>query len=132
MSRTRKLSLRARMLVMLVGVTTVLLLIMGTVSTYLLANRVDGQAAAVARHLGATATVLASEPTLAAKETGYAAVEVPLRAPLDVVKLNNGKVTTELAGAVSQWLGSESRAEARSLAEAGHLTAAAALLTAGG
>ena len=56
MSRTRKLSLRARMLVMLVGVTTVLLLIMGTVSTYLLARRVDGQAAAVAKRLSNTAS----------------------------------------------------------------------------
>ncbi len=132
MSRTRKLSLRARMLVMLVGVTTVLLLIMGTVSTYLLANRVDGQAAAVARHLGATATVLASEPTLAAKETGYAAVEVPLRAPLAVRNLTKGAVTTELAGAVSQWLASDGLAEARSLAAAGHVAAAEAVLTAGG
>ena len=33
MSRTRRLSLRARMMVMLIGVTTILLLIMGTVST---------------------------------------------------------------------------------------------------
>ena len=42
MSRARRLSLRARMLVIIVGVTTILLLIMGTVSTYLFVRRVDG------------------------------------------------------------------------------------------
>ncbi len=133
MSRTRKLSLRARMLVMLVGVTTVLLLVMGTVSTYLLARRVDGQAAAAARHLSTTATVLAGEPSLAAEETGYAAVEIPLRSsPLAVVPLTKGAITTELASVVSQWLGSPGLAQAKSLAEHGHLAAADALLSAGG
>jgi signal transduction histidine kinase len=38
MARTRRLSLRARMLVVLIGVTTLFLLIMGTVSTFILAQ----------------------------------------------------------------------------------------------
>ena len=133
MSRTRKLSLRARMLVMLVGVTTVLLLIMGTVSTYLLASRVDGQAAAVARHLSTTATVLASEPQLAAEETGYAAVEIPLRAPLCRPKADHGhghdgagRSGHSVAGKPGPGAGQER------WPSDGHLAAAEALLTAGG
>jgi len=132
MSRTRKLSLRARMLVMLVGVTTVLLLIMGTVSTYLLARRVDGQAVAVAKHLSTAAAVLAADPALATEETGYAAVEIPLRSQLTVVPLTRGTVTTQLTSAVSQWLDSPGLAQAKSLAEQGRLAAANALLNAGG
>jgi signal transduction histidine kinase len=132
MSGTRKLSLRARMLVMLVGVTTVLLLIMGTVSTYLLAGRVDGQSAAAARHLATTATVLAGEPELASEETGYAAVEIPLQSRLAVVPLTKGTVTTQLTSAVRQWLASPGLAQARSLAEQGRLAAAASMLAAGG
>jgi len=43
MPRTRRLSLRARMLVLLVGVTTIFLLIMGAVSTVALASLVNRQ-----------------------------------------------------------------------------------------
>jgi signal transduction histidine kinase len=131
-SRTRKLSLRARMLVMLVGVTTVLLLIMGTVSTYLLARRVDGQAAAAAKRLSVAATVLARDPALAADETGYSVVEVPLQSQLAAVPLTQGTQTTELASAVSQWLKSPGLAEAVTLAEQGHLAEANAQLVAAG
>jgi signal transduction histidine kinase len=124
MSRTRKLSLRARMLVVLVGVTTVLLLVMGTVSTYLLARRVDGQTAAVAKHLSTAASVLAAQPALAAEETGYAAVEIPLQPQLAVVPLTKGAVTTELASAVGQWLDSPAIAQVKSLAQSGDVAAA--------
>jgi hypothetical protein len=62
MSPVRRLSLRARMLVIIVGVTTILLLIMGTVSTYLFVRRVDGQAAAATRRLNQLADILVSRP----------------------------------------------------------------------
>jgi signal transduction histidine kinase len=132
MSRTRRLSLRARMLVMLVGVTTVLLLIMGTVSTYLLARRVDGQAAAVNRHLEDAAALVAREPALATQETGYSVVEIPLRSQLTVVPLTQGTQTSVLASAVRQWLKSPGPAQAMTLAADGRLAQASAVLVAGG
>jgi signal transduction histidine kinase len=132
MSRTRRLSLRARMLVMLVGVTTVLLLIMGTVSTYLLASRVDGQAAAVNKHLAAAASVVARDPELATEETGYSIVEVRLRPPLTVVPMTQGTQTTVLASAIRQWLKSPGPAQAVMLAAHARLGQARALLVAGG
>src|SRR5580693_3334920 len=101
----RKLSLRARMLVMLVGVTTILLLLMGTISTYLLSRRVDGQTTSVDRHLVTLATALAANPTAAKVGlTGYAAVEIPMTSPLSVVPLTHGKLTSQLAAAISQQL----------------------------
>ena len=130
--RTRKLSLRARMLVMLVGVTTILLLIMGTVSTYVLSRRVNGQAAIADERLNAAATVLARDPALATSETGYSVVEVPLRSRLAVLPLTQGTQTTELASAVTRWLKSPALAPAVALAERGHVAAANALLVAGG
>jgi signal transduction histidine kinase len=130
--RTRKLSLRARMLVMLVGVTTVLLLIMGIVSTYLLSRRADTQTATAEKHLSAWATVLAREPALATSQTSYSVVEVLLRSPLSVVPVTQGSETNQLASAVSQWLKSPSVAAAAAVAEQGRTGAAAALLVADG
>ena len=128
----RKLSLRARMLVMLVGVTTVLLLIMGIVSAFLLARRVDSQSAAADQRLNSAAAVLAREPSLAADVTDYSVVEVPLRSQLTVVPLTRGAETSELASAVSQWLKRPSLTQAEALAQQGHLAAANALLVGAG
>ncbi len=130
--RRRKLSLRARMLVMLVGVTTVLLLIMGIVSAFLLARRVDSQSAAADQRLSTAAAVLAREPSLAADATDYSVVEVPLGSQLTVVPLTQGAETSVLASAVSQWLKRPSLAQAEALAQQGHPAEANALLIAAG
>jgi signal transduction histidine kinase len=130
--RTRKLTLRARMLVMLVGVTTVLLLIMGVVSTYVLARRADSQATAADKRLSAAATLLAIDPALAMRQANYSVVEVPLRSQLAARPLTQGSQTTELYGAVNQWLNSPGVAQAKALAQQGRPGAAYALLVSGG
>jgi len=118
------MSLRARMLVMLIGVTTVLLLIMGTVSTYLMARRVDGQLTTIGRHLAGIATVLQDQPYSAkgAMHTGYAVIEVPLGTgtPLAVQSLTKGTLTTQLAAAVAQQLRSARLGPVENLAASGH------------
>jgi len=134
--RSRGMSLRARMLVMLVGVTTVLLLIMGTVSTYLMARRVDGQLATIGRHLAGVAAVLQDQPYSArgAKHAGYAVVEVPVgtRSPLAVQSLTNGTLTTQLAAAIAQQLGSARLGPVQNLAVRGHQDQAKARLVSHG
>ena len=120
------------MLVMLVGVTTILLLIMGVVSTYVLARRADSQAAAADNRLRAAATLLAIDPALAMRQASYAVVEVPLRSQLTVVPLTQGSQTTELVSAVNQWLNSPGVAQAKAIAEQGHPAAAYALLVSAG
>jgi len=102
----RKLSLRGRMLVMLVAVTVVLLLIMGTVSAYLVTTRARAQSASGDQRLSAAAAILARDPKLAHNQgaTGYPAVEVQLAAAGQITPLTAGPVTTQLAGAVRQWL----------------------------
>ena len=72
---------------MLVAVTVVLLVIMGTVSAYLVTTRAHAQTASGDQRLNAAATILASRPQLAQGQsaTGYAAVEVPLAAPAQVI-----------------------------------------------
>jgi signal transduction histidine kinase len=132
MRRKRKLSLRARMLVMLVGVTTVLLLIMGIVSAFLLARRVDSQSASADQRLSTAAAVLARQPSLAADVTDYSVVEVPLASQLTVMPLTRGAETSQLASAVSQWLKRPALAQAEALAQQGHLAEANALLVAAG
>jgi signal transduction histidine kinase len=125
----RKLSLRARMLVMLVGVTTILLLLMGTISTYLLSRRVDGQTTSVDRHLVTLATALAANPTAAKVGlTGYAAVEIPMTSPLSVVPLTHGKLTSQLAAAISQQLRQSDLGQVEQLLGQGRVEAARLLL----
>jgi len=131
-SRARKLTLRARMLVMLVGVTAVLLVVMGIVSTYVLARRADTQATAADRRLTAWATLVAIDPALATSQTNYSAVEVPLQPQLAVVPLTQGAQTSELATAVRQWLKRPDVAQARALAAQGRPAAASALLVTDG
>ncbi len=130
MRRTRKLSLRARMLIVLVGVTTLLLLVMGIVSTYLLGNRVDNQIAATDKRLTALAAALVADPQAAAQEkvTDYAVVEVPVRTQLAVVPLTSGSLTAQLVSATARQLKNPALAPAVSLAQAGRLGQARLLL----
>jgi two-component system OmpR family sensor kinase len=132
MPRDRKLSLRGRMLVMLVAVTVVLLLIMGTVSAYLVTTRAHAQTASGDQRLSAAATILASRPQLAQGQsaTGYAAVEVPLAAPAQVISLTAGPVTAQLADAVDQWLKRPAIASVVSLGQQGRRGRAVAQLRA--
>jgi len=100
----RRLSLRTRMLVLLVGVTTIFLLIMGTVSTVVLANRVSTQ---FANNLIAEATRAPAE--LATSPQGYLAVEVT-RLPLCIDPLTGGSraartATAALAAGIRQLIG---------------------------
>jgi signal transduction histidine kinase len=71
MRHPARLSLRARMLVLLIGVTTMFLLVMGIVGTFVLNKRLTGNFNA---SLGAAATRRPAQ--LAAGTGGYAAVEV--------------------------------------------------------
>ena len=134
MSRTRRLSLRARMLVMLVGVTTVLLLIMGTVSTYLLAQRVNAQAAAVDKRLSDLASLLARNPqeAQAANLTQYSVVEIPVRPQLTVVPLTQGSLTNQLVSTVQRQLRGSGFGQVQALVQAGQETEARVLLVARG
>jgi signal transduction histidine kinase len=111
------------MLVMLVGVTTILLLVMGTVSTYLLARRVDEQVAASTSRLTSTADRLARNP--ASDFGGYAVVEIPVAPHLKVRQLTSGELSNDLATIVSTWLAGRSSARVRALAQQGTLVKAA-------
>jgi signal transduction histidine kinase len=110
------------MLVMLVGVTTVLLLIMGTVSTYLLARRVDSQITLSNSRLTTRASILAKDRQAS---TGfYAAVEIPIGPRLVVRQLTRGRLSHQLAIDVRKWLTSDGSAQIRALAQQGRLTKA--------
>jgi signal transduction histidine kinase len=128
-SATRRLSLRARMLVLLVGVTTALLVVMGTVSTYLLAHLVNGQLSQDTHALGAHVTTLtrgcpsAASPCLSAYSAGDAVVLVPLRADLAAVPVTAGALTRQLAAAVDARLAEPGFASIRALAGRGDLSA---------
>jgi signal transduction histidine kinase len=115
------------MLVMLVAVTVVLLLIMGTVSAYLVTTRARAQTASGDQRLSAAATILARDPQLAQNQgaSGYAAVEVPLATPAQVTSLTTGPVTAQLAGAIGQWLRRPAVAQIVTQAEGGHRARAA-------
>ncbi|HEU5417926.1 MAG TPA: HAMP domain-containing sensor histidine kinase [Streptosporangiaceae bacterium] len=97
---TRRLSLRARMLVLLTAVTTMFLLIMGTVSTVILARNVTQQ---FRGNLIAESAISPAE--IASNPHGYAAVLIT-RLPLRVQPLTGTSgLTIELAGEVSRQLG---------------------------
>jgi signal transduction histidine kinase len=101
MSGRRRLSLRARMLVLLIGVTTIFLLTMGTVSTVILARNVTAQ---FKSSLVAQASY--SPDDVAAHPNGYAAVLVRRAAgPAAVTTLTPVSVTSQaLAAAVTDLL----------------------------
>src|ERR1700739_3984273 len=132
MSRTRRLSLRARMLVLLIGVTTVLLLVMGTVSTYLLARRVDAQVAASSNHLiNAVASLRKHGPQAAGDwgNQGTAVAHIAFPTPgLTITPTSPGALTNRLAAAVTTQLPGSILTHAMTLARDGQLTGAQQLL----
>jgi two-component system, OmpR family, sensor kinase len=103
MTNSRRLSLRARMLILLIGVTAIFLLIMGAVTTAVLTKRLSGQfnndlIAAAAR----------SPRQLADNTGGYLAEAISVRTRQSVV-LTPGSRASELSAALSQ----KSRAQYR-------------------
>jgi two-component system OmpR family sensor kinase len=100
-SGRRRLSLRARMLVLLIGVTTIFLLTMGTVSTVILARNVTAQ---FKSSLVAQASY--SPDDVAAHPNGYAAVLVrraagPFQAPRVTTLTPASATARALAAAVT-------------------------------
>jgi len=91
---SRRLSLRARMLVLLVCVTTAFLLIMGTVSTVALARHVSAQFAA-----GLKAESTYGPGEIARHPGGYAAITV---IGGQVQPLTSGSASRALVSAISQ------------------------------
>jgi signal transduction histidine kinase len=144
-SRSRGLSLRARMLVLLVGVITVLLVVMGSVSTYLFARWVDGQIADHSTVLRQRAAALAVDCSardysstfnycaraIGALPGSYAVVAVPVRAPLTAIALRSGPGSGQLARAVNARLGTPGFAQVRQLVAAGYVSAAEMRVSAG-
>jgi signal transduction histidine kinase len=111
---------------MLVAVTVVLLVIMGTVSAYLVTHGANAQTASRNVTLNGAATLLAKDPAVAQgrSQTGYAAVEVPIASPSSVESLTRDALTSHLAAAVSQWLRSPAIAPIVALADQGRRRAA--------
>ena len=95
MNNPRRLSLRARMLILLISVTAIFLLIMGAVTTVVLTRRVSS-----AFNTDLVAAATHSPRTLADNASGYLAVLVSTRTR-KVVPLTTGQQTTELATALS-------------------------------
>jgi two-component system OmpR family sensor kinase len=133
------------MLVLLVGVITVLLVVMGSVSTYLFARWVDGQIAdhssvlrqrAAALAVDCSARDYSSAVDYCARAIGalpgsYAVVAVPVRAPLTAIALRNGPGSGQLASAVNARLGTPGFAQIRQLVAAGSVAAAETQVVAG-
>jgi signal transduction histidine kinase len=95
-TRSRRLSLRARMLILLIAVTAVFLLIMGAVTTSVLSRKLAAQ---FNNDLVAASTRDPQE--LADNAGGYLAVAVSRRT-WQVVPVTSGTETTELGSALSQ------------------------------
>ncbi len=135
MSSTRRLSLRARMLVLLVGVTTALLVVMGAVSSYLLAHLVDGQITqasdVLTEHVANLATMCpsTSSPCLNSYSAGDAVALVPLERTLAAVPVTTGTFTHQLVVAVNRRLREPAFGSIIRLARAGQLAAATAAIT---
>jgi signal transduction histidine kinase len=138
MSGSRRLSLRGRMLVLLVGVTTVLLVVMGTVSTYLLARRVDAQIAQANANLSTQADNLKLQPRqladlMSSRPGEFVVAEVPLtQRQLNAVPVTAGAQTGQLVTAVNSWLQASGFAAIRAVALQGDLSQAVALVEARG
>jgi signal transduction histidine kinase len=96
MNTSRRLSLRARMLILLIAVTAVFLLIMGAVTTAVLSRRVANVF---------TADLIAESTRgpakLADNTDGYLAVAVSVRTG-QIVQITPGQETSQLGGALSQ------------------------------
>jgi signal transduction histidine kinase len=96
MNSSRRLSLRARMLILLIAVTAIFLLIMGGVTTEVLSRRVSNVFTA---DLIAEAT--RSPAKLADNTDGYLAVAVSVRTG-QIVQITPGQETSQLGAALSQ------------------------------
>ena len=105
MNNPRRLSLRARMLILLIGVTAIFLLIMGAVTTVVLTGRVsnafDADLIAAAAH---------SPGELANNASDYLAVAVSIRTR-QVVAITGGQQTSELGAFLSPLSGPEFKAQ---------------------
>jgi signal transduction histidine kinase len=108
------------MLVMLVSVTTVLLVIMGGVSTYLLARQVDGHIEQVSRSLSKQAKKLASDPK--GGLGGDAVVEIAVAPQLTVHQRSTGTLSSQLTAVVRRLLAAPGTAALREKARLGQLT----------
>jgi signal transduction histidine kinase len=105
MDTSRRLSLRARMLILLIVVTAIFLLIMGAVTTAVLSNRVSNLFTA---DLIAEAT--RSPAKLADNTDGYLAVAVSVRTG-QIVQITPGQQTSQLGAALSQLSMAQYRAQ---------------------
>jgi signal transduction histidine kinase len=132
MSRTRRLSLRARMMVMFIGVTTFLLLIMGTVSTVVFIHRVDKESSQFETDLIAYSRTKIG--LLGSNRQGYAAAEIVIGRKLTVRGLTRHSLpdlTRELDTALEAKLAERQFAAIKRLTADGHFSAAAKLIRAG-
>jgi signal transduction histidine kinase len=96
MNNSRRLSLRARMLILLIAVTAVFLLIMGAVTTAVLSKRVGNVFTA-----DLIAEYTRSPAKLADNTDGYLAVAVSVRTG-QIVPITSGQQTSELGAALSE------------------------------
>jgi signal transduction histidine kinase len=96
MNRPRRLSLRARMLVLLIAVTAVFLLIMGAVTTAVLTKRVSS-----AFNADLIAEASRGPAKLADNTDGYLAVAVSFRTG-QIVQITSGQQTSKLTAALGQ------------------------------
>ncbi len=96
MNSSRRLSLRARMLVLLIAVTAIFLLIMGAVTTVVLTNRVSN-----AFNADLIAESARGPAKLAANADGFLAVAVSVRTG-QIVQITPGQPASELGTALSQ------------------------------
>jgi signal transduction histidine kinase len=131
MTSPRRMSLRGRMLAMLVGVTTVLLMVMGAVSTYLLARRVDAQIAQANVNLELRAASLvraAGTPALDAwlqsQPDAATAAEIQLAPQLRIVPLTTSQASRQLAQEIAAWLRTPAFAPIASRVQLGELAVA--------
>ncbi len=105
MNRPRRLSLRARMLVLLIAVTAVFLLIMGAVTTAVLTKRVSS-----AFNADLIAEASRGPAKLADNTDGYLAVAVSFRTG-QIVQITSGQQTSKLAAALGQLTRADYRIE---------------------
>ena len=116
MTNPRRLSLHARMLILLIAVTAIFLLIMGAVTTVVLTRRVSN-----AFNTDLAAAAVHSPRALADNASGYLAVVVSARTR-QVVPITTGQQTNELAAALSPMTLTEVKAEFPSGPTAGPTT----------
>jgi signal transduction histidine kinase len=96
MKTSRSLSLRARMLILLIAVTTIFLVIMGAVTTTVVASRLASS------FDGEFRLALAHDPRQLAENPGDYTVAVAAPRTGDVVTLTQGRLSQQLQQALSQ------------------------------